>query len=207
MKLYHVSYNKVDRFIPRVPKERAEGENDDIPRICFSDSIEKCIAAKPSGPTALEIAEEEGIPVCLYVYSINTEDYDKRDLFDPTEVFLWGVPDARITHEWWLLCEPDAISESVIEVISFDVHLHPTSGNPIVEHLRYLPADPKRMILGDLLTAKARREDGFEDITFDRILLNVGSEIGRLYRKSLQYTIREENNEIFRRAETSRTGR
>ena len=49
MKLYHVSYNKVDRFIPRVPKERAGGENDDIPRICFSDSIEKCIAAKPSG--------------------------------------------------------------------------------------------------------------------------------------------------------------
>lgn len=83
MKLYHVSYNKVDRFIPRVPKERAEGENDDIPRICFSDSIEKCIAAKPSGPTALEIAEEEGIPVCLYVYSIDTEDYDKHDLFDP----------------------------------------------------------------------------------------------------------------------------
>ena len=80
MKLYHVSYNKVDRFIPRVPKERAEGENDDIPRICFSDSIEKCIAAKPSGPTALEIAEEEGIPVCLYVYSIDTEDYDKHDL-------------------------------------------------------------------------------------------------------------------------------
>ena len=207
MKLYHVSYNKVDRFIPRVPKERAEGENDDIPRICFSDSIEKCIAAKPSGPTALEIAEEEGIPVCLYVYSIDTEDYDKHDLFDPTEVFLWGVPDARFTHEWWLLCEPDIISESVIEVISFDVHLHPTRGNPIVKNLQYLPADPGKLILGDLLTAKARRNAGFEDITFDRILLNVGAEIGRLYRKSLQYTIREENNEIFRRAETSRTGR
>lgn len=202
MRLYHVSYNKVDRFIPRIPKERAVGENDKIPRICFSDSIERCITAKPSGPIALEIAERECIPVCLYVYSIDTVDYDRCDMLDPVEVFELGVPDANITHEWWLLHELNVISESVIEVISFGVYLHPTRGNPIVKDLQYLPVDPDKSILGDLLTRKARRSEGLEDITFDRILLNVGKEIGKMHREIMQ-CMKEENNEIFRGASTA----
>ena len=185
MKLYHVSYNRVGRFIPRVPRERADHEDDKIPRICFSDSIERCISAKPSGPTTLEIAKREGIPVALYVYSIDTEDYDRFELLDPVDVCKHGVPDAHITHEWWLLREPYIVSESIVEVDSFDVVVHPIHGYPMIVDLQYSPVDQGRLILGDLLTAKARRNKDFECITFDSLLVNVGSEIGRLYRKSL----------------------
>lgn len=47
MKLYHLSYDPVPFFIPRVPKSRLPMEDAETPRICLSDRIERCVNAKP----------------------------------------------------------------------------------------------------------------------------------------------------------------
>lgn len=47
---YFVSLDKLDisTLKPRVPHRRAAWENDDIPRICVSDSLEGCLTAIPA---------------------------------------------------------------------------------------------------------------------------------------------------------------
>lgn len=47
--LYHVSYDLSEplhkEFIPRIPNNTVNEEDESIPRICFSDSIQGCIRA------------------------------------------------------------------------------------------------------------------------------------------------------------------
>ena len=67
MKLYHLSYDPVPFFIPRVPKSRLPMEDAETPRICLSDRIERCVNAKPCQAQALYLAKEHGLrmPLCL----------------------------------------------------------------------------------------------------------------------------------------------
>lgn len=75
MELFHVSYKKIDSFTPRIPQSRADGENASVPRICFAETIEQCVNAKPSGLGPILSGLMNNLPVLLYVYSIHTEDY------------------------------------------------------------------------------------------------------------------------------------
>ena len=73
MKLYHVSYDPIWFFNPRVPKSRLPMEDAETPRICLSDRIERCVNAKPCQAQALYLAKEYGLRVPLmYMSSIPT---------------------------------------------------------------------------------------------------------------------------------------
>lgn len=80
MKLYHVSYDPIWFFNPRVPKSRLPMEDAETPRICLSDRIERCVNAKPCQAQALCLAKEYGLRVPLYVYEFDTDDIPP-DLF------------------------------------------------------------------------------------------------------------------------------
>lgn len=47
MKGVHVSFDIVEKFIPRVPRQRCQGEDMSIPRICVADTILDAINAIP----------------------------------------------------------------------------------------------------------------------------------------------------------------
>ena len=86
MELFHVSYKKIDSFTPRIPQSRADGENASVPRICFAETIEQCVNAKPSGLGPILSGLMNNLPVLLYVYSIHTEDYPAELLLPPISV-------------------------------------------------------------------------------------------------------------------------
>lgn len=100
-KLYHVSFTRVPEFYPRVPNERAQGEDSTIARVCFSDSIENCIAAMPGGVSGLSCLKRLGINPVIYVYEALVPE-NAPYLMYPDKVVEY-VPDALFTNEHWLL--------------------------------------------------------------------------------------------------------
>lgn len=104
MKLYHVSYDKISKFVPRIPKDRLLGEDGTVPRICLSISIENCINAKPNQAEALFLAREQGIPMPIYVYEFDSEQIPADKLVEPQILYdKYDVLDALDNKEYWLL--------------------------------------------------------------------------------------------------------
>lgn len=103
MYLYHVTLetnlNKRKRFIPRIPSSAGKGENKTIPRICMSDSIEKCIQASP---IISDLLDGETHIIKVYKYRVNKRNADK--IVGPKTLFNKKlVPDALENNEFWCL--------------------------------------------------------------------------------------------------------
>lgn len=94
MKLYHVSLGWKETpklFIPRVPKNRAENENETIKRICLSTDIIGCLTAMPDKPHK-------------YNTKITVYECDVHDYIDYNELYFSNkVCDSYLTHECWYL--------------------------------------------------------------------------------------------------------
>lgn len=126
-KLYHASNNCdiIEEFVPRIPEFRAEGldENNTIPRICLSDSIEGCLSAVPWGGSRLEdLFWEEGS--CLIrIYEFDIKDLNLKNLLPPEYLYSSDlVRDALISGEYWYIHEKLKPSRSyLIEVDKYDM--------------------------------------------------------------------------------------
>lgn len=106
--LVHVSFDEVKSFVPRVPKERAKGENKTVKRICFSESIEKAVNAIPNGGYALRgmLRRKEVTPLLHVYFCIVSDNPDVRFIPPETVQKKYNVPDAESTREWWALDIP-----------------------------------------------------------------------------------------------------
>lgn len=103
MTLYHVSFQPVSLFVPRIPETRAPGENETIKRICFSDSILHALHAIPNAGDILDyFINQENIPLILYVYSMESDQLADSDWMDWEQVKAY-VPDAILTKECWVM--------------------------------------------------------------------------------------------------------
>lgn len=113
IRLYHLSLaldDVIEFFIPGIPSAIMLGEDDTIPRVCASSSIEGALSAVPWGGRKLEeIYEyhEENI--------IEGEDYEKiqirvyeflvplESVIPPGVLYERGlVEDAKETNEYWI---------------------------------------------------------------------------------------------------------
>lgn len=107
MKLFHVSLGLQDKqklFVPRVPEScaKGQGEDDTIPRICFSSSIEKCIQAIETFPQLGEL---------ITVYTFEVDEQDSK-LVTPASLFAANlVPDALENQEYWYTKEVSLTGE------------------------------------------------------------------------------------------------
>lgn len=181
MKLYHVSYDKISRFVLRVPKDRLLGEDGTVPRICLSISIENCINAKPNQADALYLAREQGIPLAIYVYEFDTEDIPEGKLVEPEVLYeKYDVLDAIDNREYWLLDDSVPFVETRYESVGG----------------RFLPADdraPYAEVLSlDLVEEKSPLAERLEKAvlaynlmtgkkyTVDLMMVNLADEIGAI---------------------------
>lgn len=107
MKLFHVSLGLQDKqklFVPRVPEScaKGQGEDDTIPRICFSSSIEKCIQAIETFPQLGEL-------VTIYTFEVDEQD---PHLESPASLVKASkVPDALENQEYWYTKEVSLTGE------------------------------------------------------------------------------------------------
>lgn len=97
--LYHVSYDLSEplhkEFIPRIPNNTVNEEDESILRICFSDSIQGCIRAISGYPKT----DSEYVDVIVWKHEFQNND---DDLYDWKYLYSHNlVPDAAVTHEYW----------------------------------------------------------------------------------------------------------
>lgn len=127
-------------FVPRIPGTRAPGENDAIPRICTSTSVEKCALAHPRiGYVLLEMTNDPnladrvledmncflelntfGILVRVYHFEVEEGLVETPETIAKNE---W-VPDVGKTDEHWIIepITPSRVSYAILneKVIGFD---------------------------------------------------------------------------------------
>lgn len=113
MVLYHVSKitdKKIEKFVPRIPKERLPKENSTIKRICMSSSLEGCLSAVPWGQDAVDAIDEYG--TMLYRVHLFKIDKNDKNLITPQQLKENKyVPDAMTNQEYWYMQEivPDEV--------------------------------------------------------------------------------------------------
>lgn len=104
-KMIHVSFDVVEKFVPRIPIKdaRLPGEDDETPRICVAPSILCCLKGMPSADTIIDNLLKAKLPVIIHAYYLSSDS-----IMSNAEI-LRKVPDAYLTHESWILKEPDKV--------------------------------------------------------------------------------------------------
>ncbi|RKJ44875.1 hypothetical protein D7Y09_14100 [bacterium 1XD42-1] len=107
--LIHASFSQVKQFTPRIPENRLPGENDTIPRICFSTKLESALTSMPSGGIALKgllKAIPQVAPV-IHIYCCYMWENEHVRFIQPIDVErFFHVLDAVDRSEWWALDTP-----------------------------------------------------------------------------------------------------
>lgn len=103
MQAVHVSFDQIEKFIPRVPGSRCPNEDNTIPRICVAPDIRSALNAIPQCGQVLEYMRKLGLPVIIHAYYL----YGGKRI-DNKGVQKY-VPDAAITKEFWLVTPPEGV--------------------------------------------------------------------------------------------------
>lgn len=115
--MVHVSFDIISEFKPRVPKNRCEGEDNKIPRICVSKNLIGAIRGMPQGADTVLAMEKLKIPIIIHAYYltsnnvVSSENLLKRKL----------VPDVLNTHEMWITTTPTSIYRVDYKVENADI--------------------------------------------------------------------------------------
>lgn len=111
-KLVHVSFDEVERFVPRVPKQICPDEDNTTPRICVAPNILSAIQAMPQGGTVAYNMARIGVPVVIHAY------YIESDAILMPEQIADKVPDAVATGEMWITQIPAAVRRIDYQIIN-----------------------------------------------------------------------------------------
>lgn len=123
MKFMYIDDNTdvvIKKFIPRIPDalSRTTGENNTIPRVCVSPTLDGCLSAAPWQDYVEDFACEEKP---LRVYEFET---DKERIIPNDVLYKKGwVDDANFTSEYWILNEikPTKIYDIILEEVWYDI--------------------------------------------------------------------------------------
>jgi hypothetical protein len=110
-KLVHVSFDEVERFVPRVPKQICPDEDNTTPRICVAPNILSAIQAMPQGGTVAYNMARIGVPVVIHAYYI-----ESNAILMPEQI-ADKVPDAVATGEMWVMAVPAAVRRIDYEIV------------------------------------------------------------------------------------------
>ena len=107
--LIHASFSQVKQFTPRIPENRLPGENDTIPRICFSTKLESALTSMPSGGIALKglLKAIPHVAPVIHIYCCHIWENEHVRFIRPADVKrFFHVLDAADRSEWWALDTP-----------------------------------------------------------------------------------------------------
>jgi hypothetical protein len=110
--LYHVSFDPVEEFILRIPKNRCPGEDDVTPRICFAEGLHLAVSSMPQGGQALrgmlEFNEKYKVKTKItpILHCYMCREWEQPGVFLPPEQIKDKVGDAEGTREWWAIKIP-----------------------------------------------------------------------------------------------------
>lgn len=104
MILYHVSQDMLHNgiFEARIPDKKLKGEDNTIPRVCFSSSIEGCLSSMPTGGSGLEAHMDDSNNI-YKIFRIDTDKYGVKYMAPEELIMKEFVMDAEVTGEYWIL--------------------------------------------------------------------------------------------------------
>lgn len=117
--LYHLSFDvleTIEEFVPRIPDQRIEGEDDTSLRICCSDSIENALVALPNNADFL--SSTKLFPL-IKVYELDETKVEGSNLLTP-ELIQDKVSDALVTKEHWITTNIKPSNFYIIQVTNMD---------------------------------------------------------------------------------------
>lgn len=127
MILYHITQKLLQEpsFTPRIPKNRIQGEDDSIERVCVSDSIEGCLSSMPRGGKNLHetIDATNGV---YRLFRINTEKLgiEEENILTPETLYNRNlVIDSILTGEYWITSPFKVPNEDVLYIHISDFSL------------------------------------------------------------------------------------
>ncbi len=101
--MVHVTFDLVERFTPRVPKQRCVGEENITPRICVSSRLLQALQAVPTSGLAVYNMKRLGVPVVIHAYYLQSDNVLTSDQIADK------VADAVVNDEMWILDEPTKV--------------------------------------------------------------------------------------------------
>lgn len=99
--MVHVSFDTVDKFIPRVPRQRCINEDSITPRICVAPDLTSALQAIPQAGEVIYNMKRLGVPVIVHAYYLECDS-----ILNANEI---NVPDACVTGEMWLTDTPSKV--------------------------------------------------------------------------------------------------
>lgn len=108
----HISFDIVNEFIPRVPRQRCPGEDETVPRICVAEDLPNAVNAVPQAGLVMEHMKSLGLPVVIHAYYLTGEGMEKEEVQN-------YVPDAKATGEFWLTENPREVRRVDYEIADF----------------------------------------------------------------------------------------
>ena len=96
-----------DSLVPRIPKTRIDGpnvkEDDTVPRICVSDTVQRALMAMPGTGKIIKNMQKYKVPVIIHAYYL---EQDRKSIRRPRKS---EVPDVELTGECWMLKPPISV--------------------------------------------------------------------------------------------------
>jgi hypothetical protein len=202
-KLVHVSFDEVERFVPRVPKqicpdedrakqtaEEQEAEAKAEQQAQRDAYVLSAIQAMPQGGTVAYNMARIGVPVVIHAY------YIESDAILMPEQIADKVPDAVATGEMWVMAVPAAVRRIDYEIVDPYVPMR-IDRNGTRERFLVWYGELKRVRYQDnwrnLSTRTARNQKAVEwfmenkpDISYRTFMSNMDDELLKLFHVELQ---------------------
>lgn len=109
--MVHVSFDLVENFIPRVPRQICPNEDSTTPRICVAPDKLSALQAIPQAGEVIHTMKVIGIPVIIHAY------YLKSGAVLMPEQIADKVPDATATREMWITDIPQSVYRIDYEIV------------------------------------------------------------------------------------------
>lgn len=115
MILYHITRDMDHNgyFYPEIPEAILVGENEEIPRVCTSKTIEGCLGSMPGGGKRLEETMDDYGDI-FKVFKIDTKKLKIRHVLESQELTEDKlVFDANLSDECWILDDFQVPNEDI----------------------------------------------------------------------------------------------
>lgn len=109
----HVSFDIVDHFTPRIPKQRCPEEDATISRICVAENLTMAINALPQAGDVICAMKELKLPIIIHAYYIKGEGMNNEEVRK-------YVPDAEFSGEYWITSAPSSVLRIDYEITGFE---------------------------------------------------------------------------------------
>lgn len=181
--MVHCSFDLVDQFVMRVPKQRVEGkypEEDKTARICVSSSVKKALRAIPQSGMVMTYMRKLGLPIIVHAYYVRADNFYKPTVLE--------VPDVKWTDEYWLLCLPKSIYRRDYEITEFETSyitdLNGVEAEFVTDvHLRPVKFQDNMVNLCGVFHADYRKLP--KGVTFRAFMANCGDDLLKITKRKV----------------------